>query len=94
MTEAAPPATPPPARVLDLRGVACPLNYVRVRVALDTVEPGGTVEAWVDPGEPGENVPRSCEEDGFPVLLVAPPVDPGDGRGAYVRVLVERPGRP
>ena len=30
---------PPPARTLDLRGVGCPLNYVKTRVALDAVVP-------------------------------------------------------
>jgi TusA-related sulfurtransferase len=79
-------AVPAPARVLDLRGVGCPLNYVKTRVALDRVAPGECVEVWVDHGEPEENVPRSCEEDGFPVLLCA---DEG-GPGGYVRVVVQR----
>jgi len=61
---------PPPARTLDLRGVGCPLNYVKTRVALDAVSPGECVEVWIDHGEPEENVPRSCEEDGFPVLTI------------------------
>ena len=75
-----------PARTLDLRGVACPLNYVKTRVALDAVAPGETVEVWVDEGEPADNVPRSCDEDGFPVLEVLP----GEG-GGWVRVRVLRP---
>jgi TusA-related sulfurtransferase len=75
--------TPAPVRVLDLRGVSCPLNYVKTRVALDKVEPGEWLEVWLDHGEPEENVPRSCEEDGFPVQ------SPGDGDG-YARLLVTR----
>lgn len=75
----------PAAQILDLRGVGCPLNYVKCRVALDRAEPGARIEMWLDHGEPEENVPRSCEEDGIPVLLVA---DSGNG---YVRVLVARP---
>ena len=76
-------ALPPPVRVIDLRGVSCPLNYVKTRVALEKVQPGEWLEVWLDHGEPEENVPRSCEEDGFPVRVV----DGGDG---YARVLVSR----
>lgn len=79
-------ASPPtPAKTLDLRGVACPLNYVKTRVALDRVDPGACIEVWVDHGEPEENLPESCREDGFPVLLVE------DALAGYVRVLVQRP---
>jgi sulfite reductase (ferredoxin) len=77
--------TAAPARTLDLRGVGCPLNYVKTRVALDAVEPGECVEVWLDHGEPEENVPRSCEEDGFPVLVLE------ESAGGYVRVVVARP---
>lgn len=70
-----------PSLVLDLRGVTCPLNYVKTRVALDRVGPGATVEVWLDLGEPEENVPRSCEEDGFPVVTL----EHVDG---YVRLVV------
>jgi TusA-related sulfurtransferase len=69
--------------VLDLRGVSCPLNYVKTRVALEKVAPGEWLEVWLDHGEPEENVPRSCEEDGFPVRSL------GDGDG-YARLLVSR----
>jgi TusA-related sulfurtransferase len=72
-----------PVRVLDLRGVSCPLNYVKTRVALEKVRPGEWLEVWLDHGEPEENVPRSCEEDGFPVRALS------DG-DAYARLLVSR----
>jgi tRNA 2-thiouridine synthesizing protein A len=72
-----------PVRVLDLRGVSCPLNYVKTRVALEKVDSGEWLEVWLDHGEAEENVPRSCEEDGFPVQVLA------DGDG-YARLLVSR----
>jgi sulfite reductase (ferredoxin) len=75
----------PVVRTLDLRGVACPLNYVKTRVALDKVSPGESIELWIDRGEPEENVPRSCEEDGYPVLLVERAPE------GHVRMLVQRP---
>ena len=77
----------PPAASLDLRGVSCPLNYVKTRVALDRVGPGAVVEVLVDAGEPADNVPRSCEEDGFPVLSIT-------AEGDAVRVRVLNPAHP
>jgi TusA-related sulfurtransferase len=77
-----------PVARLDLRGVGCPLNYVKTRVALDRIAPGECIEVWVDHGEPEENVPRSCEEDGFPVLLQE---DADAGEGHYLRLVVQRP---
>ena len=62
---------PEVVRTLDLRGVACPLNYVKTRVALDRLEPGQALEVWLDHGEPEENVPRSCDEDGYRVVTIA-----------------------
>ena len=54
----------------------------------ETVRYGGNtscVEVWLDHGEPEENVPRSCEEDGFPVLVLE------ESPEGYVRVVVARP---
>lgn len=76
------------ARRLDLRGVACPLNYVKTRVALDAIAPGECVEVLLDLGEPEENVPRSAEEDGFP-LVEAETVSGSDG--THVRMRLRRP---
>ena len=84
--------TPPaPVALIDLRGVGCPLNYVKTRVAIDRVAPGECIEVWVYHGDAEENVPRSCDEDGFAVLLQeATAGDPG-GRDGYVRLVVQRP---
>jgi len=73
-----------PVQTLDLRGVGCPLNYVKTRVALDRIDPGQAIEVWLDHGEPEENVPRSAEEDGYTVLVVE------DSPEGYVRVVVAR----
>lgn len=53
---------------LDLRGVACPTNYVRVRLALEGLDPGEEIALLLDPGEPVANVPRSLHDDGDKVL--------------------------
>jgi len=54
---------------LDLRGVACPLNWVRTRLALESMPVGGRLVVLLDPGEPLESVSRSAREDGHEVEL-------------------------
>ena len=73
-------------RTLDLRGVACPLNYVKTRVALERLGPGEALEVWLDHGEPEENVPRSCDEDGF--LIVSLDDATEEGAPGFVRLVV------
>ncbi|MHB1525750.1 MAG: sulfurtransferase TusA family protein [Candidatus Dormibacteria bacterium] len=76
----------PPAR-LDLRGIACPLTFVRTRVALERLPPGQPLEVLLDLGEPAESVPRTCEEEGDLVLELGPWEEPG-----VVRLVVARAG--
>jgi TusA-related sulfurtransferase len=54
---------------LDLRGVPCPLNWVRARLALEAMAPGESLQLQLDPGEPLESVPASAVEDGHAVLV-------------------------
>jgi tRNA 2-thiouridine synthesizing protein A len=77
---AAPPAP------LDLRPFACPLTYVKARIALDRLAPGEVVELWLSAGEPVESVPRSAEEDGHRVVSV----EPLEGAERAFRVLVQK----
>jgi len=69
--------TPPPASAgvpvagsHDFRGVVCPLNYVRTKLALGQVEPGEAVLVLLDE-EGAKNVPESAAKDGHKVLSVA-----------------------
>ena len=55
-------------RVLDLKGVKCPINYVKVKLYLEPLEKGTVVTLLLDEGEPIQNVPRSLENDGNEVL--------------------------
>lgn len=57
------------ATVLDLRGVPCPMNWVRARLQLDTMAPGQRLELQLDEGEPIDSVPRSAAEDGHDVAV-------------------------
>jgi TusA-related sulfurtransferase len=54
---------------LDLRGVPCPLNWVRARLLLETMSAGDSLRLQVDPGEPLESVPLSAREDGHEVVV-------------------------
>jgi TusA-related sulfurtransferase len=57
-------------RVVDLRLYACPLTYVKTRIALERLGAGERLELWLAAGEAVENVPRSAAEDGHRVLAV------------------------
>lgn len=56
---------------LDLRGIRCPLNYVRARIMLEEMNPGAVLELRLDDGEPIRNVPASLENDGQEILEMA-----------------------
>ncbi|MCG9126543.1 sulfurtransferase TusA family protein [Candidatus Poribacteria bacterium] len=53
---------------LDLKGVACPFNYVQAKVRLETMDVGQLLEITIDDGEPIENVPVSLSNDGHEIL--------------------------
>jgi len=55
---------------IDLRGVSCPINYVKTKLKLEEMENGQTLEVLLDDGEPIVNVPRSAKEDGHKILEV------------------------
>ncbi len=53
---------------LDLKGVACPFNYVQAKIRLETMELGQLLEVTIDDGEPIENVPKSLTNDGHEIV--------------------------
>lgn len=53
---------------MDLRGVKCPMNYVKAKLRLEMMEVGETLELLIDEGEAYENVPRSLKDDGQKIL--------------------------
>ena len=54
--------------VLDLRGVPCPLNFVRTKLALEQMHVGKQLEVWLDAGEPVQQVPPSLEMCGHRIV--------------------------
>ncbi|MBM4352367.1 MAG: hypothetical protein FJ109_01005 [Deltaproteobacteria bacterium] len=64
------PAPSPPPPTEDLRGVTCPLNFVKARMALARVPIGDELHVLLDaPG--ARNVPESLVKDGQQVLELA-----------------------
>lgn len=57
--------------ILDLKGVACPYNFVRTKLKLEEMDAGQLLEVYLDEGEPINNVPKSVQNEGHKVLETA-----------------------
>jgi TusA-related sulfurtransferase len=75
-----------PRAHLDLRQFACPLTWVKLRIALERLAPGEVLEVWLAAGEPLDSVPRSAAEEGHRVFGL----EPLAGLEGAHRVLVEK----
>ncbi len=53
---------------LDLKGVACPFNYVKAKLFMEPLDRGSMITMILDEGEPIRNVPQSLKNDGHEVL--------------------------
>ena len=82
------PAAPAPtgAPVYDLRGVACPMNYVKTKLKLEMMDAGEQLEVWLDAGEPIKNVPMSLKNDGHKVLIQ----EALEPEATHYKILVEK----
>lgn len=69
---------------IDITRETCPMTFVKVKLMLAKLDKGDQLEVLLNAGEPLENVPRSCEEQGYIVLSI----DPRDN-GQHV-VLVQK----
>lgn len=81
-----PPASVVTAPVYDLRGVACPMNYVKTKLKLEMMDNGEQLEVWLDAGEPIRNVPMSLRNDGHKILNEGP-LEP---EAKHFKILVEK----
>ena len=68
---------------IDLRGIECPLNFVKTKIQLDEMEKGQILEVLLDSGEAIESVPPSVIEEGHKVLIQ-------EKIENYFRVLIQR----
>ena len=58
------------AYIIDLRGVTCPLNFVKAKIALEKIPVGQILEVLLDEGEPVRNVPESFTEQGQEIVEI------------------------
>ena len=73
--------------LLDIRSYACPLTWVKAKIALDGLDAGESLEVLLREGEPLENLPRTAEEAGHQVVLRERA--PAAGEGAWRVVIVK-----
>jgi TusA-related sulfurtransferase len=56
------------SNTIDLRGVCCPTNFVKAKLALEMIDKGTIVELLLDGGEPVKNVPHAIKDEGHKIL--------------------------
>ena len=71
---------------MDLRGVKCPINYVKAKIKLETMDLGSKLLIYLDDGEPINNVPVSLGNDGQNILKKEQTPD------GHFELLVEKQG--
>ena len=52
----------------DFRGVACPMNFVKTKLVLETLSAGDQLKVLLDDGAPIQNVPNSVELEGHTIM--------------------------
>ncbi|GJQ22463.1 MAG: sulfurtransferase TusA family protein [Planctomycetia bacterium] len=55
---------------IDLRGVLCPINFVKTKLKLEMMDSGQVLEVMLDDGEPIRSVPKSVKEEGHKIVQV------------------------
>ena len=53
--------------LLDLRGVSCLVNFIRIKLRLESIPSSSILEVWLDAGEPMEQVPESLAMEGYKI---------------------------
>jgi tRNA 2-thiouridine synthesizing protein A len=56
--------------ILDLKGVPCPMNFVKTKLKLEEMETGKVLEVILDDGDPIKNVTASVKEENHKILKV------------------------
>ncbi len=59
-----------PDQLLDLKGVPCPMNFVKTKLMLEEMAPGEVLEVILDDGDPIKNVSGSIKEEGHKIIKV------------------------
>jgi TusA-related sulfurtransferase len=59
-------------QTVDLRGVCCPTNFVKAKLAIEMADSGDVIEFYLDEGEPVQSVSRSLKNEGHKLLDLRP----------------------
>ncbi len=59
---------PPHHKAIDITGEACPMTFVRTRLALDTLQTGDILLVRLAGADPLANVPRAAADQGHDPL--------------------------
>lgn len=70
-------------RFKDLRGVGCPMNFVKVKIELAGMKSGERIAVLLDDGAPIENVPGSVKNEGHQVVKM-------EQQGAHWMIVIEK----
>ena len=69
------------ARSLDLRGTPCPVNFIRCKLALESMQAGDQLQVQLDRGEPEAMVIPGLKEAGHRVNVT-------DEQAAWVDLVI------
>ena len=75
-----------PNKTLDITKDACPMTFVKTKLALEMMEAGEILEVVLNSGDAVKNVPRSLRNEGHKVLVLEKQDD------CTYRMLVEKEG--
>lgn len=59
-----------PDSTVNIKGLVCPITFVRSKLALEKVGPGQVLEIILDYPEASRSIPRSMQEQGHEVISV------------------------
>ena len=74
-----------PSEFMNLRGIACPLNWAKAKARLERMATGSRLVLETDDPRAGRDIPGAAEAEGWVVLEVTA-TDSGDA----VRIAIER----
>ncbi len=55
---------------IDIRGLVCPMTFVKAKLAIEVIEPGEVLEVLLDYEEASRSIPKSMKDHDHEVLKV------------------------
>lgn len=56
-------------KAIDIRGLVCPMTFVKAKLAMEEIEPDEVLEILLDYEVASRSIPKSMEEHGHAVLM-------------------------